>query len=371
MWELIRAIVAERFPNRPEMLLAAEPMKRHHYQYGRNRYLTDPQVQSKLLELHRTLSTAQARELNLLDPQGPGSWTHPHLSRLLHADGKVLTPLFRAKPQRKTADRQTGEIRPFKHEPDAGLHFEGDGEAAWGTKFILVAARTKDERGRIVLDIEWVPKPGGEAAVAMECFARLAPLVEGAQGIVYDTALRGAHLQRILREFGLLSINRVTAAEAGARKPRRKEGRRQDKSIYVEDKMVRGPDGSSTRVSLYAKGGALGIGRLTDRGDLTFVPLRRVRTHRNRDKSGLYRWYNDYRLPDTYGGGTVTVRLHTNDEDAARGFNRTENLRPIPPADNDFKALYARRNDAESINRGVVDSLYLGRAHAVGPPGSS
>jgi hypothetical protein len=91
-----------------------------------------------------------------------------------------------------------------------------------------------------------------------------------------------------------------------------------------------------------------------------------MRTHRNRDKSGLYRWYNDYQLPLTYGGGTVTVRLHANKEDAARGFNRTENLRPIPPGDDDFKALYARRNDAESINRGVVDSMYLGRAHTVG-----
>ena len=31
-----------------------------------------------------------------------------------------------------------------------------------------------------------------------------------------------------------------------------------------------------------------------------------------------------------------------------------------------FPNLYARRNDAESINRGLVDSMYLGRAHSVG-----
>jgi hypothetical protein len=232
---------------------------------------------------------------------------------------------------------------------------------------VLVAARTEDERGRIILDVEWVPKTGGEAGVAMECFTRLAPLVQGVQGIVYDTALRGVHHQRILREFGLLSINRVTAAETGAKKPRRKDGRRQEKSIHLEDKMVRRADGSSTRLPLYAKGGALGIGELTDRGDLTFVPLRRVRTHRNRDKSGLYRWYNDYRLPHTHGGGTVTVRLHANDEDGARGLNRTENLRPIPPADDDFQALYARRNDAESINRGVVDRPVPGTSSRCGP----
>jgi hypothetical protein len=276
--------------------------------------------------------------------------------------------LVRAKPGDTTVDRETGEIRSRKHEADAALHFEGDGEAAWGTKFVLVAARTEDERGRIILDVEWVPKPGGEAKVAMECFARLAPLVEGAQGIVYDTALRGIHQQAILRDLGLVPINRVTAAEAGAKKPRRKDGRRVEKSTHVEDKQVRLPDGPSITVRLYAQAGGIGIGNLTEDGDLVFVPLRRVRTHRNRDKSGRYRWYNDHELPESYGGGTVTVRLHGNDEDAARGFNRTENVRPIPPSDDDFPALYARRNDAESINRGVEDSMYLRRAHSFGHP---
>jgi hypothetical protein len=79
-----------------------------------------------------------------------------------------------------------------------------------------------------------------------------------------------------------------------------------------------------------------------------------------------YRWYNDYQLPERYGGGDITVRLHGNDEDSARGFNRTENVRPIPPSDDDFRTLYARRNDAESINRGVDDSMYLRRAHSFG-----
>ena len=52
--------------------------------------------------------------------------------------------------------------------------------------------------------------------------------------------------------------------------------------------------------------------------------------------------------------------------DRAQGFNRTEYVRAIPPSDPDFKALYGRRADAESINRGLEDSLYLRRAHSVG-----
>lgn len=66
------------------------------------------------------------------------------------------------------------------------------------------------------------------------------------------------------------------------------------------------------------------------------------------------------------GRGTITVRLHGNEEDAARNLNRTENVRVIPHSDPDFKRLYSRRNDSESINRGLVDSLYLGRAHSIG-----
>ncbi|HSH11069.1 MAG TPA: IS110 family transposase, partial [Ilumatobacter sp.] len=48
-------------------------------------------------------------------------------------------------------------------------------------------------------------------------FAELAPLMPGAQGVVYDTALPGVHRQRLMRELGWLSANRVSAA-AGSRK---------------------------------------------------------------------------------------------------------------------------------------------------------
>ncbi len=49
-----------------------------------------------------------------------------------------------------------------------------------------------------------------------------------------------------------------------------------------------------------------------------------------------------------------------------RKFNRAENVRQIPPGDPDFEVLYRRRNDAESINRHLDDTLWLRRAHSVG-----
>ncbi|MFA5786936.1 MAG: hypothetical protein WDA71_08165 [Actinomycetota bacterium] len=366
VWEFMSRIVQEIFPDDRTMWLPETPMRRHHYMYGRNCYLANPQILTRLQDLHRRVAADQARSIGLLDPDGPGSWTHPHLTRMLYADGKVITPLFKGKAGDTRVDKKTGEISQVRFEPDAGIHFEGDGEAAFGTKFVMVAVRSGDKRGRMILDLDSVPKPGAEAAVAMNCFARLAPLVPGAQGVIYDTALRGIHHQKLLREQGLIPVNRVAAAEAGSDKPRRGDGRRVEKSVHVEDKSVKLADGSTVTVRLYARGGALGIGELTDRGEIHFVELKRIRTHRIPDKSGLYRWYNDYRLPESHGGGIVTVRLHATDEDAARKFNRTENVRVIPPTDPDFKTIYARRNDAESINRGLDDTLWLARAHSVG-----
>ncbi len=366
VWNHIRRAVTKRFPDQPGVRLPEAPMRRHHYLYARKRTLEVPGLLEQLAGRHRELAARQAEELGLCNPNGRGSWTHPDLARMVHADGKVIAPLYRAKPGDTRVDPATGEILARRAEHDAGLHFEGTGETAWGTKFVLVAARTDDTHGRVILDVNWVPRPGGEAGTAMGCFEKVAPLLPGAQGVIYDTALRGVHHQHLLRDLGWLSINRVTAKTAGANTPRRGDGQRQPKTAHIEDKSITRPDGTAETLPLYARDGEIGVGQLTDTGDLTFTPLRRVRTHRTRDRNGKYRWYNDYQLPDRYGPGTVTVRLHGNDEDVRRKFNRTENVRTIPPGDPDFQRLYRRRNDAESINRSLDDSLWLGRAHSVG-----
>jgi hypothetical protein len=73
--------------------------------------------------------------------------------------------------------------------------------------------------------------------------------------------------------------------------------------------------------------------------------------------------YNECVLPN---GDEVMVRLDTTDEDRKRKFNRSENVRQIPPTDPDFKRIYRRRSDIESINRVLDDTMWLGRAHSLG-----
>ncbi len=62
----------------------------------------------------------------------------------------------------------------------------------------------------------------------------------------------------------------------------------------------------------------------------------------------------------------IVVRRHQNDDDDRRDLNRTENLRPIPEGSEDFERLHVLRPDAESINRGIEDTLYINRASAKG-----
>ena len=74
------------------MRLPSRPMRRPHYVYRWNRCLSNPVVLAGLASLHREVAAEQARELGLMDPEGPGSWTDPDLSWMLYSDGEVITP---------------------------------------------------------------------------------------------------------------------------------------------------------------------------------------------------------------------------------------------------------------------------------------
>ena len=142
-----------------------------------------------------------------------------------------------------------------------------------GDEFVAVA--TRSDQGRVILDVEQVASAGGEAAVAMDCFARLLPLVPGTLGLVYDGALRGAHHQRLLRELGVLCVNRVAAAEnrGGLRSGWR--GVRIEKSSHIEDRLVTLPDGREVTVRLFARAGAIVISEFSEMGESRFGRLRR------------------------------------------------------------------------------------------------
>ena len=341
-------------------------MRRHHYLYARGRYLTDPPSSPRSQPC--TARSRQIRPANsgCSTPTVPAPGPIPTSRACCTPTAKSSPHSSRPSPATPTSTRTTGELRPAKFEPDAALHFQGDGETAWGTKFVIVAARNDDVHGRIILDVAWVPKHGGEAKTAMECFTRLAPLVPGAQGVIYDTALRGVHHQTLLRDLGLLPVNRVTAAKAGVKQPRRKDGRREEKSTRLETKTITLANGST-------------------RNRRALRPRRRRRdrrAHRKR-RPPLHRAHPRPNAPQPGQVREVPLvqRLPAPREPRSRHRHRptprhrrrrrteAEPTRERPthlPTDPDFARLYPRRNDAESINRNLDDTLWLRRAHSIG-----
>jgi len=155
---------------------------------------------------------------------------------MLYADGKVVTLLFRAKPGVKMLDKRTSDVNYPRAEHDAALHVEGTGEMVWGTKFVLIAARHPHPESRFIVNAAHVPTPGGEAATAVDRFVELAEVLPGAQGVVYDTALRGVHHQRLMRDLGWVSVNRVAAAAGSRKQCNGKKRKRIEKTTYVETK---------------------------------------------------------------------------------------------------------------------------------------
>jgi hypothetical protein len=194
---------------------------------------------------------------------------------------------------------------------------------------------------------------------------RTKPYAPFAQAVVWDMILRGEHLQVILRELGLVPVVGVHAKG----NPRGAEGRRSrsyvPKTIDLDSVPVTMPDGTTRVVHLAARDGAVTLKELTETGEPHYEPLVCVRIQRHPDKK-LFRWYGYYRLPPEYGSAVVSLRLHQDADDDRRGLNRTENLRPIPEGSEDFTRLHVLRLDAESINRGVEDSLFINRASAKG-----
>lgn len=363
VWALLRTELEAAWPGDESRRLPAKPMRRHHWSYFRDRYLCDPHVWERVKDAFVRGSCRQAvDELGLCRPGGPGSLTHPDLSRCLYGDGKVITPLFKHGPGDTWVHPETGEVRQRRFDPDAKPYKTGGSkDFVVGSKIVHVGVRSDQTYQRMILSLDL--EAGGEAKVAVELFREVAALLPGAQTVTYDRAFRGTHLNALLHEIGLLPICKVLAASKGGG---RAGGPRKEHVKWVETKKVLDQDHGMHTVPLYARAGALCWADVAADGSEVYVRLKRRQLKRALNRDGTYRFYGMYRLPSRFGRGVICVRLDQTAADRLRGFNRTEYLRGIPPGDPDFAPLYGRRSDSESINRGLDDSMWLGRAHSVG-----
>jgi hypothetical protein len=375
LWDHIRTIVRSQCPDDPSTWLPETPPSRTWY--VKRKKQIEPAGLDPLSANFITSGIATAEELGLLDPNGPGTKSHPDPSRLIHHDGKAIRQMFNGAPgdtrHVQITDPKTGETtvedRLVRADPDAKVHISGDDRQVRGSKFWHGEVRDEDRYTRVILVVDHVPgekgKHNSEADIAVKNLVALAPRVPGALGTISDTALRGTHLNTLQRATGLVIINPITA-EAVDKKTRE----RTEKEYYLRTVTFTYDDGTSIDVEIWTSGGRLCQVVYADDGTRVLETLRRIASPVRANLDGTFRTYVEYEVPDPRSMAPVTVMEATYDRPEDKdGFNRAENVRQIPPGDPDYQRLKGRRSDAESANRQIDDDLYLRRAASIGAKG--
>jgi hypothetical protein len=374
VWEQIRRLVKEQCPNDQSKWLPDTPPSRTWY-FKRRKPMTDAEENSLATLQQRLTDSAVgiAHELGLLDPDGPGTPTHPDPSRMIHHDGKAIRQLFNGAPgdtrEVKITDPNTGEVhiedRPVRADPDAKVHITGDNRQIHGSKFWRAAVRGDDPYTRVTLAVDYVPgvkdEKNSEADIAAKNLVELAPRVPGALGAICDTVLRGTHIEQLQSKTGWTIVNPVTAAKVD---PKTKE--RTEKERYLRTVEFERHGGISDEVEIWIVGGLLCRIEYADDGTRVPIPLRRVGNPKRQNADGSFRTYVEYEVPDATGERFERIMERTNRKADDEDFNRAENIRQIPPGDPDYDRLMGRRSDAEASNRVVDDHLYLRRARSLG-----
>jgi hypothetical protein len=268
------------------------------------------------------------QEIAQHSPAPRGTRSRPQPASLIHADGKVLTPLLK-QPAGTTrtvdyVDTETGEItvekRLMRTDPDAKTHIVGDSTQVHDSKFWHCAWRGDRPHERVILDVAHVPgvknEANSEADIAVRELKSLA-LPDEVLGVLADKVLRGTHIDELQRDAGLLVISPVAADRIDPN-----SGARIEKDGPFEQVTFAYPDGTSETVDIWHRAGRACQRIITGDAEVVLQPLERLETQRRSNSDGTYRFYDLYRVPDPRGGSPKTIRLrtYTNDDDRPAGF---------------------------------------------------
>ncbi len=369
-WRHMQDVVAEMFPDDTSMHLPDRSPDRTWFAKTLRRKGMDVMLDGFRHQLTTTgIETAVEIGCPITDNQ---PW-EPALNRMIAFDGKVIkSATSYAKGDEREVrllDKTTGELttvkRQRRHDPDAKFHMQGDKRRVRGNKFAAGWIRDVGEYQSAVLFVDHVPdekgKHNSEGDVMMKNFGVIEPLLPGNVGVITDTVSRGVHLDEMQREWSWVPFAPIAAAKVD-----KKTGERlAEKEGFIRSHAFKNCTRGS--IEIWHQGGWLTKGIYDESGKRNLVRLEWLGDLRRKNKK-TYRMYVEYRAVCSCGEHTEVIRerTHSNDEDKARGFNRAENVRLVPPGSKLYDAIYGRRQDAESQNRRIDDYLPLRRARSFG-----
>ena len=390
----------------------------HHWKYMRDEYLVDDEILGHLLELFTDAAITLALELGYFDPT-KGSLSHPAATRSIFGDGTEVRSAYRCLAKElpdPLAEPGSGKtclaaVEPgrsehvrawIRTEAESGRQYAVDAltgqvmaripldmQALGSNKYgeyqanqNIVTFHTREDdapHSRVTLLIGMDDSPNTEAATAMGLIERIASSRIGGliQAVVYDKALRGIHLDRLLTEFGYIPVVKVAAAGTTSEE---REQREANGGPGKFKQLPLGPyshdvDGRDCKHLLHVVNGMVVEMDFDERGQLVQLPQlpTRQQVKRSARLRGGRRWHWNvgYRIDCPNGGFVAWVTPH-----ASLGDDSTkvaENLRIFPEADRsvdpEFCRLHGRRNDSENSHSQYKETLRHKRAHTLGRNG--
>ncbi len=357
-WSQIREAAQREFgEGLAHLVPPPEPPSRNAFNYALKNHL--PANTAIITDLVRAQSRQLARAMGLGTPDATGSLSRPDRHRVAFGDVTVMTSRTRRLANNSCeVDHSTGEIRNRRHDPDASLHTTGGGAVVPGLAFAFTHLRGPDRNQHVILAIDPVHTKGRpEGHLVVDQYLEAAQDLPGLVGYAYDRALRGIHLDRLLKagHVGLVGTHRA-------------KGKPADRYHGVETHHK--PDGTTEEIEIHLVGGAPHIRTFDVDGDEHLRPLQRRRINRRHNKtSNTYRMLAEYEVDTPTGepDGYVRIRLDQTKEDATAGYNRPEHLRAFPEGDPLFTSLQKPlRASAESANRTIDDHHPRERLHHFG-----
>lgn len=361
-----------------------KPPNWEHWRWMRDHHLATDDGVAELARVYPSVAVAAAHRIGLLLPAGPGSFSHPDSTRAAYGDGTLVRPLYNpptavtitgedGQPRIAYPHPHTGELLdhpPGRFDPDLQEHHGRLGPLLTHG-YVSWHARGRGAYQRIDLALAHIPAPGAEATTAVALLRDVHRAAgAGIQVIVYDGALRGTHIDEIMRNYGYLVLaKQATGAPSD------------EEAELMTTPMVMTPSGRRARSyplgtvnhalptgpchhQLATVGGQVVEIDLDEAGDPVVVStLERGQVKRVRRGTGAYHFNVAYRLNCPIEPFTVWLSPHAGKDDDQ---GRPENLRVIPTTDPDAQRLQGIRNDAESFHSHYKRTLIVNRAMSLG-----
>jgi hypothetical protein len=288
-WETVRNSLVEDYAHYPGIAEPGRPLNRWSFQRYANKLSTDRCLLDLLRQEFELHAARQAAAQGICATSSGKTRLHP--DSVAFGDGTVVAGIYKTSADdlcelRGPDGERTGEFRVRRHDDEVCWYESGDRKRTLGHKMVFLEGANGYERESVVLASELLPRTisGREADLAVEMVLRAKDRLPHMEGVAWDKAIRGTHVQTLL-SADVQPVAKVS--EAGA-KPR---------EVHLERLPARRHNTVVGGVDVFALGGAAAIKTIV-RGSHVPVILEKVKIEVRPNADGSYRTYGQYRIPE-------------------------------------------------------------------------